>query len=62
MKRLVGRKLVDIPDAMADGTYEVKVFCRNCGIKYTTTIIKGTKVDDATCENCGCKELMLQGS
>lgn len=42
---------------MPDETYFQEVYCSNCPFKGGVYILKGTKINDSPCPNCGCKEL-----
>ena len=38
-------------------TYEVSVYCSNCGYRDYISIPKGKLVKDTKCLKCGCKTL-----
>lgn len=38
-------------------TYLTSFYCYNCGSKGTINILKGKKINETMCENCGCKTL-----
>jgi len=44
--------------------YTPRCHCQNCGADYNThleiilEIIKGRRIEDEVCPNCGCKDLM----
>lgn len=52
-----------------DDTYNLKVYCRNCGVRSSIEIKKGVLIDETMtgrvmienkcveCPNCGCYEL-----
>ncbi|MCH7648074.1 MAG: hypothetical protein IIA83_05665 [Thaumarchaeota archaeon] len=42
---------------MEEETYKRKVYCTNCNFRNEIDIAKGTKVEKATCPNCGNKTL-----
>lgn len=46
-------------------TYEVRVYCKNCGFGHhsrkSIIILRGTPVQAAVCPYCGCKTLERAG-
>jgi hypothetical protein len=47
------------PEPDAPQTYTLNVHCHNCGARFRGTFAKGTQVEDAPCERCGCQTLVV---
>ena len=41
--------------------YNVEIKCDNCGFSGVADLVKGTKVNDNKCPNCGCNEIHRKG-